>query len=84
METTCNVWRPNSTGQTGVYAWESYTGWGSLIMQDDTNPTRVARTDEASTAVYRSLQSDLSKGNSIFGGTTVQPAALQALPCIRY
>ena len=74
---------PNSTGQTGVYAWESYTGWGSLIMQDDTNPTRVARTDEASTAVYRSLQSDLRKGNSIFGGTTVQPSALQILPCIR-
>lgn len=74
---------PNSTGQTGVYAWESYTGWGSLIMQDDTNPTRVARTDEASTAVYRSLQSDLSKGNSIFGGTTVQPNAIQTLMIIR-
>lgn len=66
-----------------MYAWDGYTGWGNLIMEDDENPTRVARTDEASTAVYRSLQSDLSKGNSIFGGTTVQPAALQALPCIR-
>ena len=75
---------PNSTGQTGVYAWDGYTGWGNLIMEDDENPTRVARTDEASTAVYRSLQSDLSAGNSIFGGTIVQPSALTALPCIRY
>lgn len=75
--------RPNSTGQTGVYAWQGYVGWGSLVMTDDTNPTRVLRTDEDSTAVYRSLKSDLSAGNSMFSGTTVQPAAVQTLMIIR-
>lgn len=52
-------------------------------MTDDTNPTRVLRTDEDSTAVYRSLKSDLSAGNSMFSGTTVQPAAVQTLMIIR-
>lgn len=52
-------------------------------MEDDENPTRVLRTDEDSMAVYRSLKSDLSAGNSMFSGTTVQPAAIQTLMIIK-
>ena len=75
---------PNITGNTGVFGWEGYVGWGSLVMSDDTNPSYIQQISEKSNAVYRALKLDASLNNSVYNNSsTIQPSSLRLFAVCR-
>lgn len=75
---------PNSTGR--IYGFRPVEGGynqGEGALEGlNASYSGCATTGEWN--VWGGLSIDLSKGNSIYTGFKVQPAALQVLPCIRF
>ena len=78
-----NVWWPNIVGQFAPNGLNSGTGiaeGGALYSTG--NPSQNGCEYSSISALV--LRLDASKWSSTYNGTKMQPAALSALPCIRF
>lgn len=79
---TLNVWSPNITGAADWASGTTVGGKGSGSLLFNTGGTSFCQYGEPGEGdVHIGLNA--SVGNATYGGSTVQPKALNALPCIR-